>query len=73
VAGIRRETNGDLAVLSVAEHDLAFMCRLMPASAAYDSTRVAVATDVVHTGIRHNYRAARDGSVPCLSDSRKYV
>jgi len=42
------------SVLSVKEHDLVTTCRLMPASAAYDPTRVAVGASAVHTGIRHN-------------------
>ncbi|CAN5140055.1 hypothetical protein BH23CHL9_BH23CHL9_13260 [soil metagenome] len=42
-------------LLSVTEHELALICRLMPPGAAYDPTRVAVAPYAVHTGIR-DYR-----------------
>ena len=44
----------ELPDLSVAEHDLALVCRPLPASAAYDPTRVAVAPYAVHTGTRRN-------------------
>ncbi len=44
----------ELPVLSMTEHDVALICRLMPTGAAYGPTRVAVAPYAVHTGIRHN-------------------
>ncbi len=44
----------EMPVLSVTEHGQALICRLMPASAAYDPTRVAVATYAVPAGIWHN-------------------
>ncbi|CAN5157055.1 hypothetical protein BH23CHL9_BH23CHL9_13480 [soil metagenome] len=54
----------EMPVLSVTGRDLGRISRLMLAIAAYDPTRVTLATCAVHTGIRHDQRADRGRSAP---------